>query len=144
MELVESNNFFQVAAEFSILDSPLSVIKRLQKTDHVQVFILWHHSLSFHFFHPFLQVMSKCTLLRFYLLYLNLFLLRFKKGSKNDHLNFYNSLRNAITKRYEILDFPKNDKEIIKICLVNHIWERQRVLLDNVKGYLEIFWINLY
>ena len=28
---------FQVAAEFSILDSPLAVIKRLQKTDHVQV-----------------------------------------------------------------------------------------------------------
>ena len=54
MELVESKNVFQVAAEFSILDSPLSVIKRLQKTDHVQVFILWHNSISLHFFHSFL------------------------------------------------------------------------------------------
>ena len=31
---------FQVAAEFSILDSPLAVIKRLQKTDHVQVVLM--------------------------------------------------------------------------------------------------------
>ena len=32
--------FCQVAAEFSIIDSPLAVIKRLQKTDHVQVIVI--------------------------------------------------------------------------------------------------------
>ena len=37
----KSNVFLlQVAAEFSILDSPLAVIKRLQKTDHVQVILM--------------------------------------------------------------------------------------------------------